>query len=75
MTQNRPAAAIACQVSLLTWGRKPTSGGSSDTDVDDPIVNPAGSSSASPVTIVTPVGKCPNTFRNWRESNGVSSER
>jgi hypothetical protein len=75
LTQNRPDGAIACHVSLLTWGRKPTSGGSNDTDVNDPIVKPAGSSPASPVTIVTPVGKWPNTFRNWRESNGVSSER
>ena len=42
LTQNLPAGAIACHVSLLTIGRKPTSGGSSDTDVNDPIVNPAG---------------------------------
>ena len=26
-----------------------------------------------PVTIVTPVGKCPSTLRNWAESNGESA--
>ena len=57
MTQNFPPAAIACHVSLAIWGRNPTSGGSSDTDVNDPIVNPAGTSPAQPVTMVTPVGK------------------
>ena len=73
MTQNLPAGAIASHVSLLTIGRKPTSGGSSDTDVNEPIVNPAGTSPAMPVTIVTPVGKCPSTLRNWAESNGESA--
>ena len=65
-----PAGAIASHVSLLTIGRNPTSGGSSETDVNEPIVNPAGTSPAQPVTIVTPVGKCPSTLRNWAESNG-----
>src|SRR5687768_11926777 len=73
LTQNFPAGAIACHVSLLTIGRKPTSGGSSETDVNDPIVKPDGMSPAMPVTIVTPVGKCPSTLRNWAESNGESA--
>src|SRR5215217_5170524 len=73
LTQNFFAGAIASQVSLLTIGRKPTSGGSSDTDVNDPIVNPAGMSPTIPVTIVTPVGKWPSTLRNWAESNDATS--
>src|SRR3954451_14031612 len=61
-TQNRPVGAIFCQLIDSAVGRKPTAGGSSDTDVKDPIVMPKGCpSSARPVTIVTPVGKCPST--------------
>ena len=57
LTQNRSEGAIASQVSLVVIGRKPTIGGSSDTDVNEPIVNPVGLSPCMPVTIVTPVGK------------------
>src|SRR5688572_28342344 len=63
-TQNRSEGAIASHVMLFVIGRKPTIGGSSDTDVNEPIVNPAGRSPFMPVTIVTPVGKCPRTVRN-----------
>src|SRR5690348_13271811 len=63
-TQNFLPPAIAFQVSLSIIGRNPTKGGSSDTDVNEPIVKPAGWSPSSPVTIVTPVGKCPSTVRN-----------
>src|SRR5688572_9562533 len=49
---------------LFVIGRNPTIGGSSDTEVNEPIVNPAGRSPLMPVTIVTPVGKCPRTVRN-----------
>ena len=41
--------------------------------MNDPIVKPDGMSPAMPVTIVTPVGKCPSTLRNWAESNGESA--
>ena len=63
-TQNRSEGAIASHVMLFVIGRNPTIGGSSDTDVNEPIVNPAGWSPFMPVTIVTPVGKCPRTVRN-----------
>ena len=69
MTQNRALGAIAVHVSLSTIGRKPTIGGSSDTDVNDPIVKPIGWSPSRPVTIVTPMGKWPKTVRNCFESN------
>src|SRR5690349_5730962 len=69
LTQNRPVGAIFCQLIDSAVGRKPTFGGSSDTDVNEPIVMPNGwPSSASPVTTVTPVGKCPSTWRNRAES-------
>src|SRR4029453_18469486 len=69
LTQKVPLGAIAVHVSLVVIGRKPTIGGSSDTDVNDPIVNPAGRPSAMPETIVTPVGKWPSTDRNCLASN------
>src|SRR3954454_13119685 len=71
LTQNVRDGAIASQVSLLIIGRKPARGGSRETDVNEPMVKPAGTSSAQPVTMVTPVGKWPRTLRNWAESNGV----
>ena len=54
---------ISCHRSESTIGRKPTSGGSSETDMNEPIVNPTGRSSTVPVTTVTPVGKWPSTAR------------
>ena len=69
LTQKLPLGAIAVHVSLVVIGRKPTIGGSSETDVNDPIVNPPGRPSAMPVTIVTPVGKWPSTDRNCLASN------
>lgn len=49
-------------------------GGSSDTEVNDPIVKPTGSPSCSPDTIVTPVGKCPSTVRkSWGSMVGWSA--
>ena len=56
---------MAAHRSEVTIGRNPTSGGSSDTDVNDPMVNPTGVPSAEQaVTTVTPVGKWPSTWRN-----------
>src|SRR6266508_2091826 len=69
LTQNLPAGAIAVHVSLSVIGKNPTSGGCNEIDVNDPIVNPIGRSPASPVTIVTPVGKWPSTARKWALSN------
>ncbi len=63
-TQNRPEADIAAHDDEFVVGKNPTIGGSSDTEVNDPIVNPTGVSPSMPVTTVTPVGKCPRTLRN-----------
>lgn len=63
---------MSCQVVESTWGKKPTIGGSSDTDVNDPMVKPCGRSpGAIPVTTVTPVGKWPSTVRKCPESKSV----
>src|SRR6185436_20570262 len=51
------------QRSDVVIGRNPTSGGSSDTEVNEPIVKPTGSPSTIAVTTVTPVGKWPSTRR------------
>ena len=60
-------------MALFVCGRKPTIGGSSDTEVNEPIVKPIGSSSCKPDTIVTPVGKCPSTLRKSFASKGGGS--
>src|SRR3954452_14009755 len=73
LTQNLPKGAIAAHVSLIFCGKNPTSGGSSETDVNDPMVKPAGMSPAIPVIIVTPVGKCPSTLRKWLGSKSTGS--
>ncbi len=56
---------MCAQLREAWLGKKPTSGGSSDTETKLPIVIPAGSPNAStPVTTTTPVGRCPSTFLN-----------
>ena len=60
-TQNAPERRMRFQRSESIIGRKPTRGGSSDTEVNEPMVNPTGSSPSMPVTTVTPVGKWPST--------------
>ena len=47
-TQNAPDSRMSCHRSEVTCGRNPTSGGSRDTDVNEPIVNPIGSPSSDP---------------------------
>ena len=44
-------------------GRKPTRGGSIETETKDPITMPRGPSEVGEVTRVTPVGYLPSTFR------------
>ena len=63
LTQNEPVDAMRSHRSDVVIGRNPTSGGSSDTDVNEPMVNPTGSPSTIAVTTVTPVGKWPRTRR------------
>jgi hypothetical protein len=54
--QNRPVARMTGHVDEVLAGRKPTSRGSSDTDVNDPIARPTGSSGPAAVTTTTGVG-------------------
>src|ERR1700741_1144512 len=53
-------------------GKNPTSGGSSDTEVNEPTVNPTGWPSTIAVTTVTPVGKWPSTRRYFDGSIDIT---
>jgi hypothetical protein len=54
--QKRPAARIFGQLLDVLSGKKATSGGSSDTEVNDPTTIPTGASPLIAVTAQTPVG-------------------
>ena len=55
-------------------GQNSTSGGSSDSDANEPMAMPTGTPSSMAVITVTPVGKCPSTWRNLAVSKvGVCS--
>jgi hypothetical protein len=56
LTQKVPAASISGQLDELLPGKKATRGGSSDTDVKEPMARPAGRPSLMAVTTTTPVG-------------------
>jgi hypothetical protein len=57
LTQNLPEFAISGQVDDFLSGRKPTRGGSSDTELNDPTTSTSGDpSSCMAVTAQTPVG-------------------
>src|SRR5436305_15196154 len=60
LTQNAPDRSMAGQLVEFRAGKKPTSGGSSDTEENHPMVRPYGSPSDAEVTKVTPVGKAPS---------------
>src|SRR4051812_24019826 len=51
-------------------GQNDTSGGSSETDVNEFTINPAGSPSGAAVTNATPVAYLPTASRNERGSGG-----
>src|SRR5690349_16102558 len=71
LTQNFPARSILGQLVELLSGKKATSGGWSDTDVNEPTTKPARDPSRCvAVTTQTPVGYCPSTWRNHRELVG-----
>src|SRR4051812_29856996 len=53
--------------------QKPTSGGSSETEKNEPTASPAGLPSVTAATTVTPVGKWPSTLRNSAESMAMAS--
>src|SRR5690349_18566879 len=69
LTQKRPAAWILGHDDDWFPAQNRTDGGSSDSDENDPTAMPTGASSASAVMTVTPVGKCPSTWRYLAESN------
>ena len=73
LTQKRPVARIAGQLVEVSAGLTAISGGSSETDMKEPIASPAGPSSPWPVTTLTPVGRCPMTLRKWTLSKDVAS--
>src|SRR3546814_15206387 len=63
LAQNPPDGAITGQVLDVSAMKKPTSGGSRDTDVKEPTATPTGSPPTMPATITTPVGRRPMTLR------------
>src|ERR1700730_17544866 len=71
LTQNRPTERILGQLLEVRSGKNATSGGFSETDVNEPTAIPASNSSAAAVTTHTPVGYCPSTSRNQRGSPGL----
>ncbi len=65
-TQNEPLDAMRGHDVEFIPGKNPTSGGSSETEVNVPIVMPWGSELASrPVTITTDVGTLLSTDLKW----------
>jgi hypothetical protein len=67
----RPFRRIRCQVSELRAGQKAISRGSSDTDVSELAIRPAGSPSGAAVINATPVANLPSASRNARVSGGA----
>ena len=72
-TQNAPAARIFGELVNDLSGRKATSGGSRDTDVNELTTMPTGPDGPIAVITATPVAKCPRTCRNRLESNAASA--
>jgi hypothetical protein len=64
-------AMIASQVSESFWGRKPTSGGSSDTDVNEPIVKPDGRAPVRSTDDRDPGGEVPHDRAEVLRVEGV----
>jgi hypothetical protein len=59
---------MRAQVSELRAGQNDSNGGSSETDVSELTINPAGSLSGAAVTNATPVVNLPSASRNERAS-------
>ncbi len=72
--QKAPAGCSRGQVVDARETQNATSSGSNDTDVKEFTANPTASSPAMPVTTVTPVAKCPRTWRNraWSRFPGAA---
>src|SRR5215208_5795043 len=67
-TAKRPARRMRCQVSELREGQNDTRGGSSETEVSELTISPAGWPSGAAVTKATPVANLPSASRNARGS-------
>ena len=72
LTQNRPASLDARPAGRRLPAQKPTSGGSSEIEKNEPTARPTGGRPSAAVTTVTPVGKCPSTWRKRAESKAGS---
>src|SRR5215207_11618380 len=73
LTAKRPVRRMRDQVSELREGQNDTSGGSSETEVSEFTINPAGSPSGAAVTKATPVANLPSASRNDRASDAGSA--
>src|SRR5215475_12506101 len=71
-TVNLPAASILGHVVDTFEAQNSTSGGSSDTEVNEFAETPMGSLPSIAVMMVTPVAKCPSTVRKDGSSGGMS---
>ena len=67
-TPKRPARRMRDQVSELRDGQNEIRGGSSETEVSEFTIRPAGSPSGAAVTNATPVANLPSASRNERAS-------
>src|SRR3954452_25137493 len=63
LTQNEPAARTLGQLDDDCPAQNSTCGGSSESEANDPMAMPTGTPSLMAVITVTPVGKCPSTWR------------
>ena len=71
-TQKCPARCISGQARDVRDGQNSTSGGFSETELNDWHVMPTGSPLLIEVTTVTPVAKRPSTSRKWRACASAS---
>ena len=73
-TPNCPARRIRHQVSEVRDAENDTSGGSSETEVSEFTINPAGWPSGAAVTNATPVANLPSASRKARASGVGAAE-
>jgi hypothetical protein len=73
VTPKRRVRRMRDQVSELRAGQNESSGGSSETDVSELTINPAGSPSGAAVTNATPVANLPTASRNERASGAAAA--
>src|SRR5215218_7357990 len=74
-TAKRPVLRMRCQVSELREGQNDTRGGSSETEVSELTISPAGWPSGAAVMKATPVANLPSASRNERASSAGAAGR